>query len=80
MLRSMIKSEWFFAIILLAKEDSHNPNLMFSEVIVILMQIREYHRKHPAARVVDSNDEYEALLKEEPAIEFSGEVSIYLYS
>lgn len=40
------------------------------------MQIREYHRKHPAARVVDANEEYEALLKEEPAVEFSGEVSI----
>ena len=39
-----------------------------------LFQIREYHRKHPAARVVDANEEYEALLKEEPQIEFSGEV------
>lgn len=38
------------------------------------VQIREYHRKHPAARVVDANEDYEALLKEEPVIEFSGEV------
>jgi hypothetical protein len=43
------------------------------------MQIREYHRKHPAARVVDANEEYEGLLKEEPMIEFSGEVSFALY-
>ena len=49
---------------------------MFSEVIVTLMQIREYHRKHPAARVVDANEEYEALLKEELVVEFSGEVSL----
>lgn len=42
------------------------------------VQIREYHRKHPAARVVDANEEEEALLKEEPQIEFSGEVSLSL--
>lgn len=42
------------------------------------MQIREYHRKHPAARVVDANDDYEELLKEEPQIEFSGEVGLSL--
>ena len=42
------------------------------------MQIREYHRKHPAARVVDANEEYEELLKEEPRIEFRGEVSLSL--
>ena len=39
------------------------------------MQIREYHRRHPAARVIDANDEYEQILREEPQIEFSGEVS-----
>lgn len=38
------------------------------------MQIREYHRRHPAARYVDTTDEYEQLLKEEPVIEFTGEV------
>ena len=42
----------------------------------INVQIREYHRRHPAARVVDANEEFEALLKEEPQIEFSGEVSL----
>lgn len=45
-------------------------------VILWYMQIREYHRKHPVARVVDANDDFEALLKEEPQIEFSGEVSL----
>ncbi|XVF69735.1 hypothetical protein PTKIN_Ptkin11bG0105600 [Pterospermum kingtungense] len=44
-----------------------------------LKEIREYHRKHPAARVVDSNEEYEALLKEEPVIEFSGEEALGRY-
>ena len=38
------------------------------------MQIREYHRRHPASRYVDTTDEYEHLLKEEPVIEFTGEV------
>ncbi|KAI8006404.1 Splicing factor 3A subunit 3 [Camellia lanceoleosa] len=40
--------------------------------------IREYHRRHPAARVVDVNDEYEELLKEELRIEFTGR-SLFLY-
>lgn len=41
------------------------------------MQIREYHRRHPAARVVDVNED-DGLLKEEPQIEFSGEVDFFL--
>ncbi|KAL6211406.1 hypothetical protein ACLB2K_016632 [Fragaria x ananassa] len=41
-----------------------------------LKDIREYHRRHPAALVVDANEELEALLKEEPQVEFSGEVSL----
>lgn len=44
------------------------------------MQIREYHRRHPSARVaVDASEDYENLLKEEPSVEFSGEVNISLY-
>ncbi|KAI4317194.1 hypothetical protein L6164_025085 [Bauhinia variegata] len=46
---------------------------VFSAFYDRLKEIREYHRKHPAARVVDDSDESEALLKEEPLIEFSGE-------
>ncbi|PON96831.1 Splicing factor 3A subunit [Trema orientale] len=46
---------------------------VFSAFYDRLKEIREYHRRHPAARVVDANEEYEALLKEEPVIEFSGE-------
>ncbi|MBA0616054.1 hypothetical protein Godav_016139 [Gossypium davidsonii] len=49
---------------------------VFSAFYDRLKEIREYHRKHPAARVVDANEEYEDLLKEEPVIEFSGEVSL----
>ena len=40
------------------------------------VQIREYHRRHPAARVVDANEEFEEVLKEEPRIEFTGEVRL----
>ncbi|CAK9151619.1 unnamed protein product [Ilex paraguariensis] len=46
---------------------------VFSAFYDRLKEIREYHRRHPAARVVDATDEYEQLLKEEPQIEFSGE-------
>lgn len=46
----------------------------------IFVQIREYHRRHPSARVLDTTDEYEQILEEEPQIEFSGEVSQYLYT
>ncbi|KAJ9679827.1 hypothetical protein PVL29_021669 [Vitis rotundifolia] len=45
----------------------------------LYMQIREYHRKHPAARVVDVNEEYEELLKEELRIEFRGEEAFGRY-
>ncbi|THG10044.1 hypothetical protein TEA_028115 [Camellia sinensis var. sinensis] len=46
---------------------------VFSAFYDRLKEIREYHRRHPAARVVDVNEEYEELLKEEPRIEFTGE-------
>ena len=42
------------------------------------VQIREYHRRHPSARVIDANEEYEEVLKEEPRIEFTGEVDFFL--
>ncbi|CAE6087858.1 unnamed protein product [Arabidopsis arenosa] len=38
-----------------------------------LKEIREYHKRHPSGRLVDANEDYEALLKEEPVIAFSGE-------
>lgn len=53
-----------------------NLNYYF-KVKLLCAQIREYHRRHPAARVVDVNEE-DGLLKEEPQIEFSGEVSLFL--
>ncbi|KAK7410706.1 hypothetical protein VNO78_01709 [Psophocarpus tetragonolobus] len=52
---------------------------VFSAFYDRLKEIREYHRKHPIARVVDANDDYEALLKEEPQIEFSGEEALGRY-
>lgn len=45
-----------------------------SRISLFVVQIRDYHRRHPAARVVDATEENEELLKEEPHIEFSGEV------
>ncbi|XP_044479793.1 splicing factor SF3a60 homolog [Mangifera indica] len=52
---------------------------VFSAFYDRLKEIREYHRRHPAARVVDANEEYENLLKEEPLIEFSGEEAFGRY-
>ncbi|KAG2709611.1 hypothetical protein I3760_05G247600 [Carya illinoinensis] len=52
---------------------------VFSAFYDRLKEIREYHRRHPAARVVDATEEYEALLKEEPIIEFSGEEALGRY-
>lgn len=46
---------------------------VFSAFYDRLKEIREYHRRHPSARVIDTTDEYEQLLEEEPQIEFSGE-------
>ncbi|KAI7743339.1 hypothetical protein M8C21_032524 [Ambrosia artemisiifolia] len=46
---------------------------VFSAFYDRLKEIREYHRRHPSARVLDTTDELEQLLEEEPQIEFSGE-------
>ncbi|KAI4384841.1 hypothetical protein MLD38_002942 [Melastoma candidum] len=52
---------------------------VFSAFYDHLKEIREYHRKHPPAHVIDANEEYEALHKEEPQIEFSGEEAFGRY-
>ncbi|KAK4759057.1 hypothetical protein SAY87_020358 [Trapa incisa] len=52
---------------------------VFSAFYDRLKEIREYHRKHPAARVVDVDEDFEALLKEEPQVEFSGEEAMGRY-
>ncbi|WOL20473.1 splicing factor [Canna indica] len=52
---------------------------LFSAFYDRLKEIREYHRRHPAARVVDATEEYEELLKEEPHIEFTGEEAFGRY-
>ncbi|KFK25019.1 hypothetical protein AALP_AA8G056400 [Arabis alpina] len=44
-----------------------------------LREIREYHRRYPSGRVVDAAEDYEALLKEEPVIAFSGEEGVGRY-
>ncbi|XBI01014.1 hypothetical protein VPH35_129895 [Triticum aestivum] len=38
-----------------------------------LKEIRDYHRRNHSARFISETDDYEELLKEEPAIEFTGE-------
>ncbi|XP_042033259.1 splicing factor SF3a60 homolog [Salvia splendens] len=57
---------------------SANVNV-FSAFYDRLKEIREYHRRHPALRYVDTTDEYEHLLKEEPVIEFTGEEAFGRY-
>ncbi|KZV17186.1 splicing factor 3A subunit 3 [Dorcoceras hygrometricum] len=52
---------------------------VFSAFYDRLKEIREYHRRHPAARYVDTTDEFEQLLKEEPVIEFTGEEAFGRY-
>ncbi|KAL5216091.1 hypothetical protein ABZP36_007492, partial [Zizania latifolia] len=43
-----------------------------------LKEIRDYHRHNPSTRFISETDDFEELLKEEPAIEFTGEV-FFLY-
>ncbi|KAL9674372.1 hypothetical protein QQ045_030644 [Rhodiola kirilowii] len=52
---------------------------LFSAFYDRLKEIREYHRRHPAARVVDTAEEDDELLKEEPQVEFSGEEAMGRY-
>ncbi|XP_047322891.1 splicing factor SF3a60 homolog [Impatiens glandulifera] len=52
---------------------------IFSAFYDRLKEIRDYHRRHPGALVVDINEEHEALLKEEPHIEFTGEEAFGRY-
>ncbi|CAO2838646.1 unnamed protein product [Amaranthus hypochondriacus] len=46
---------------------------VFSAFYDRLKEIREYHRRHPSARVVDAGEEYEQMFKEDPVLDFSGE-------
>ncbi|CAH8292686.1 unnamed protein product [Eruca vesicaria subsp. sativa] len=46
---------------------------VFSVFYNRLKEIREYHRKYPSRPLVDASADYEALLKVEPVISFSGE-------
>ncbi|XAR71638.1 hypothetical protein NMG60_11018010 [Bertholletia excelsa] len=52
---------------------------VFSAFYDRLKEIREYHRRHPAARVVDAAEQYEEMLKEEPRIDFTGEEAFGKY-
>ncbi|KAF7102198.1 hypothetical protein CFC21_103376 [Triticum aestivum] len=44
-----------------------------------LKEIRDYHRRNHSARFISETDDYEELLKEEPAIEFTGEEAFGRY-
>lgn len=50
-----------------------NGTNVFSAFYDRLKEIREYHRRHPAARVIDAGEEYEQMFKEDPVLDFSGE-------
>ncbi|KAJ8435174.1 hypothetical protein Cgig2_028360 [Carnegiea gigantea] len=52
---------------------------VFSAFYDRLKEIREYHRRHPAARVVDAGEEYEQMFKEDPILDFSGEEAFGRY-
>lgn len=56
----------------LGGESATGP-IFFSAFYDRLKEIREYHRRHPNAKVIDSGEDLEELLKEEPWVEFSGE-------
>ncbi|KAJ7546379.1 hypothetical protein O6H91_08G037900 [Diphasiastrum complanatum] len=63
----------------LGGQTTSGQNNVFSAFYDRLKEIRDYHRRHPNARVVDAGDELEEMLKEEPWIEFSGEESYGRY-
>ncbi|KAG8097958.1 hypothetical protein GUJ93_ZPchr0013g37249 [Zizania palustris] len=44
-----------------------------------LKEIRDYHRRNPSARFVSETGDFEELLQEEPAIEFTGEEAFGRY-
>eukprot|EP00271_Cylindrocystis_brebissonii_P006567 TRINITY_DN19344_c0_g2_i1.p1 TRINITY_DN19344_c0_g2~~TRINITY_DN19344_c0_g2_i1.p1 ORF type:complete len:519 (-),score=143.44 TRINITY_DN19344_c0_g2_i1:844-2400(-) len=46
---------------------------VFSAFYDRLKEMRDYHRKHPGARAVESHADPEELIKEEPHVDFSGE-------
>ncbi|XP_074291696.1 splicing factor SF3a60 homolog isoform X1 [Silene latifolia] len=46
---------------------------VFSAFYDRLKEIRDYHRRHPAVRAVDADEEYEQMFKEDPVLDFSGE-------
>ncbi|KAL3689105.1 hypothetical protein R1sor_015414 [Riccia sorocarpa] len=57
----------------LGGQSANGQNNYFSAFYDRLKEIRDYHRRHPSARVVEEGEDAEELLKEEPWIEFSGE-------
>lgn len=59
-------------IALLGGQSASGQNV-FSVFYDRLKEIREYHRRHPNAKVIDAGDDPEELLKEEPWVDFSGE-------
>lgn len=52
---------------------------VFSAFYDRLKEIREYHRRHPSARVIDAGEEYEQMFKEDPGLDFSGEEAFGRY-
>ncbi|KAL8137091.1 hypothetical protein V2J09_003092 [Rumex salicifolius] len=52
---------------------------VFSAFYDRLKEIRDYHRRHPAARIVNADEEFEQMFKEDPLLDFSGEEAFGRY-
>eukprot|EP00897_Mesotaenium_endlicherianum_P007234 jgi/Mesen1/6539/ME000334S05877 len=59
-------------------QNSSNNNV-FSAFYDRLKEIREYHRRHPGARVMEQGEDEAEQIKEEPFVEFSGEEAFGRY-
>ncbi|CAI5958330.1 unnamed protein product [Closterium sp. NIES-64] len=58
----------------LGGQGTPNPSAtVFTSFYERLNEIREYHRRHPGARVVEGEADVDELIKDEPWVQFSGE-------
>ncbi|CAI5536033.1 unnamed protein product [Closterium sp. Naga37s-1] len=58
----------------LGGQDTPNPSAtVFTSFYERLNEIREYHRRHAGARVVEGEADVDELIKDEPWVQFSGE-------
>ncbi|CAI5527709.1 unnamed protein product [Closterium sp. Naga37s-1] len=61
----------------LGGQGTPNPSAtVFTSFYERLNEIREYHRRHPGARVVEGEADVDELIKDEPWVQFSGEEAL----